>query len=96
MRRSRVLSAVTAAVVAAGIALVVPRLRRHEQEPRELPRRPGVWLDAHPGHAAISGTDPTVAQATARVQQLAAVGASIVSADWRHLTTVLPVELPRG
>lgn len=55
-----------------------------------------IMTDAQNVPPAIDGTAPTVAQATARVQQLAAAGASIVSADWRHLNTVLPMELPRG
>jgi hypothetical protein len=55
-----------------------------------------IMTDAQNVPPAISATTPTVAQATARVQQLAADNASIVSSDWRTLTTVLPMVLPRG
>ncbi|GDY32729.1 hypothetical protein GTS_43620 [Gandjariella thermophila] len=46
-------------------------------------------------HAARVGRSP-VAQATDRVRLLAAHHASVASSDWRRLTTVLPMVLPRG
>jgi hypothetical protein len=55
-----------------------------------------VMTDAQSVSPAIDGTAPTVAQAQARVAQLAAAHASVVSTDWRALNTVLPEVLPRG
>ncbi|EWM12503.1 phosphatidylinositol-specific phospholipase C domain-containing protein [Kutzneria sp. 744] len=55
-----------------------------------------VMTDAQGVSPAIDDTAPTVAQAQARVAQLAAAHASVVSTDWRALNTVLPEVLPRG
>ncbi|TVT59081.1 hypothetical protein FNH05_05785 [Amycolatopsis rhizosphaerae] len=55
-----------------------------------------IMTDAQNVSPAIDGTNPTVPQATDRVTLLAAHHASVVSADWRTLTTVLPLVLPRG
>jgi Phosphoinositide phospholipase C, Ca2+-dependent len=55
-----------------------------------------VMTDAQGVAPAIDDTNPTVAQAQARVAQLAAAHASVVSTDWRSLNTVLPEVLPRG
>ena len=55
-----------------------------------------IMTDAQNVPPAISGTTPTVQQATDRVHQLATDHASIVSSDWATLTTVLPLELARG
>jgi hypothetical protein len=55
-----------------------------------------VMTDAQSVAPAIDDTAPTVAQAQARVAQLAAAHASVVSTDWRGLDTVLPEVLPRG
>ncbi|MEV6208997.1 phosphatidylinositol-specific phospholipase C domain-containing protein [Kitasatospora sp. NPDC051914] len=55
-----------------------------------------VMTDAHNVAPAISGTDPTADQARARVSQLAAAHASIVSSDWRKLPEVQSTVLPRG
>jgi hypothetical protein len=55
-----------------------------------------VMTDAQSVSPAIDDTAPTVAQAQARVAQLAAAHASVVSTDWRTLDTVLPEVLPRG
>ena len=55
-----------------------------------------VMTDAQSVSPAIDDTTPTVAQAQARVAQLAAAHASVVSTDWRTLNTVLPEVLPRG
>jgi hypothetical protein len=55
-----------------------------------------VMTDAQNVPPAIDDTDPTVDQAQARVAQLAAAHATIVSTDWTGLTTVQPEVLPRG
>ena len=55
-----------------------------------------IMTDAQNVSPALDDTAPTVAQAQDRVAQLAAAHASIVSSDWRGLTTVLPEVLPRG
>ncbi|WP_030268458.1 phosphatidylinositol-specific phospholipase C domain-containing protein [Streptomyces sp. NRRL B-24484] len=55
-----------------------------------------VMTDAHSVAPAISATDPTADQARARVTQLAAAHASIVSSDWRKLPQVQSLVLPRG
>ena len=55
-----------------------------------------VMTDAQNVPPAISDTAPTVAEAQARVAQLAAAHASVVSSDWTGLTTVQPEVLPRG
>ncbi|GAA1258755.1 phosphatidylinositol-specific phospholipase C domain-containing protein [Kitasatospora nipponensis] len=55
-----------------------------------------VATDAQNVAPAIDDTNPTPAQASARVAQLAAGHASFVTSDWRSLTTVLPEVLPRG
>ncbi|AEW99229.1 phosphatidylinositol-specific phospholipase C domain-containing protein [Streptantibioticus cattleyicolor] len=55
-----------------------------------------VMTDAQNVAPALDDTAPPVDQARARVAQLAAAHASVVSCDWRGLTTVLPEVLPRG
>lgn len=55
-----------------------------------------VMTDAHAVTPAIDSRNPTVEQATARVRDLAARHASVVSSDWVNLTTVLPLVVPRG
>ncbi|WP_236789826.1 phosphatidylinositol-specific phospholipase C domain-containing protein [Amycolatopsis sp. GM8] len=55
-----------------------------------------IMTDAQNVAPAIDGVNPTVDQATDRVHLLAGHHASIASADWRTLTTVLPLVLPRG
>lgn len=55
-----------------------------------------IMTDAQNVSPAIDGTNPTVQQATDRVHLLASHHASVASADWRTLTTVLPLVLPRG
>ncbi|GAA2822190.1 hypothetical protein GCM10010441_53280 [Kitasatospora paracochleata] len=55
-----------------------------------------TMTDAQNVAPAISGTDPTADQATARAHQLAAAHATIVSSDWRHLPAVQSLVLPRG
>ncbi len=55
-----------------------------------------IMTDAQNVAPALDDTAPTVAQAQARVAQLAAAHATIASCDWRNLTTVLPEVLPRG
>lgn len=55
-----------------------------------------IMTDAQNVSPAIDDTNPTVQQATDRVTQLAGKHASVVSSDWRTLTTVLPLVLPRG
>lgn len=55
-----------------------------------------VMTDAQNVAPALDDTAPTAAQAQARVAQLAAAHASVVSCDWHGLTTVLPEVLPRG
>ncbi|WP_185923667.1 phosphatidylinositol-specific phospholipase C domain-containing protein [Streptomyces sp. WAC05374] len=55
-----------------------------------------VMTDAHNVAPAISGTNPTEAQARERVALLAGRHASVVSADWYPLPTVLSTVLPRG
>ncbi len=55
-----------------------------------------VMTDAQSVSPTLDDTNPPVADAQARVAQLAAAHASVVSCDWRTLTTVLPEVLPRG
>ncbi|MFG3509447.1 phosphatidylinositol-specific phospholipase C domain-containing protein [Streptomyces sp. NPDC047821] len=55
-----------------------------------------VMTDAHNVAPAISGTNPTEDQARERVALLAGRHASVVSADWYPLPTVLSTVLPRG
>jgi hypothetical protein len=55
-----------------------------------------VMTDAQNVSPAISDTSPTEAEAQARVAQLAAAHASIVSSDWTTLPTVQAQSLPRG
>ena len=55
-----------------------------------------VMTDAQNVAPAISDTTPTVAEAQARVAQLAAAHASVASSDWTTLTTVQPEVVPRG
>jgi hypothetical protein len=55
-----------------------------------------VMTDAHAVPPAIDDTNPTVAQARARVAQLAADHATVVSSDWFGLPAVLSEVLPRG
>lgn len=55
-----------------------------------------IMTDAQNVSPAIDGTNPTVQQASDRVALLAKDHASLVSSDWRGLTTVLPTVLDRG
>jgi hypothetical protein len=55
-----------------------------------------TMTDAQNVTPALSDTTPTVADAQARVAQLAADHASIVSSDWSALPTVLATVQPRG
>ncbi len=55
-----------------------------------------VMTDAHKVAPAIDQTNPTVAQAQARVTELAVKHATIVSCDWVSLTSVIPMVLGRG
>lgn len=55
-----------------------------------------VMTDAQNVAPAIDSRNPTVAQATQRVTDLAAQHASVVTSDWVGLTTVLPLVLNRG
>jgi hypothetical protein len=55
-----------------------------------------VMTDAQNVPPPIDDSHPTVDQARARVAELAARHASVVSSDWATLTTVLPEVLPRG
>ncbi|RBM19863.1 phosphatidylinositol-specific phospholipase C domain-containing protein [Streptomyces sp. PT12] len=55
-----------------------------------------VMTDAHSVPPAIDPVSPTEQQALARVAELAADGASVVSSDWHTLPTVLATVLPRG
>ncbi|MFE0026051.1 phosphatidylinositol-specific phospholipase C domain-containing protein [Amycolatopsis sp. NPDC059021] len=55
-----------------------------------------VMTDAQNVEPAIDGRVPTVDQANRRVAELAKQHASVVTADWVGLTTVLPQVLPRG
>jgi hypothetical protein len=55
-----------------------------------------LMTDAQNVAPAISDTAPTVAEAQARVAQLAAAHASVASSDWTTLTTVQPEAVPRG
>lgn len=55
-----------------------------------------IMTDAHNVPPVISSTTPTVGEATARVNQLAAAHASVVSSDWATLSTVLPTVATRG
>ncbi|MFD9893167.1 phosphatidylinositol-specific phospholipase C domain-containing protein [Amycolatopsis sp. NPDC059027] len=55
-----------------------------------------VMTDAQNVEPAIDGHAPTVDQANRRVAELAKQHASVVTADWTGLTTVLPQVLPRG
>ncbi|GAB3405650.1 phosphatidylinositol-specific phospholipase C domain-containing protein [Flindersiella endophytica] len=55
-----------------------------------------VMTDAHAVAPAIDSRNPTVAEATQRVDDLARQHASVVSSDWVDLTTVLPLVVPRG
>ncbi|MGW6374785.1 phosphatidylinositol-specific phospholipase C domain-containing protein [Rhodococcus sp. NPDC055112] len=55
-----------------------------------------VMTDAHKVAPAIDGTSPPEAAARARVDELAAGNASVVTADWHPLPGVLSRVLPRG
>jgi hypothetical protein len=55
-----------------------------------------TMTDAHNVPPALDDTNPPVAAAQARVAQLAAAHASLVSSDWYALPTVLNEVLPRG
>ncbi|SCD83771.1 MULTISPECIES: Ca2+-dependent phosphoinositide-specific phospholipase C [unclassified Streptomyces] len=55
-----------------------------------------TMTDAHKVTPTISTTRPTLAQARARTQQLAAAHATIVSSDWRQLPDAQSLVLPRG
>ncbi|MFI1398312.1 phosphatidylinositol-specific phospholipase C domain-containing protein [Streptomyces sp. NPDC020681] len=55
-----------------------------------------VMTDAHNVAPAIDGTNPTETQARDRVGLLAGKGASVVSADWYPLPSVLATVVPRG
>ena len=55
-----------------------------------------TMTDAHNVAPALSDTDPPVADAEARVAQLARDHASVVSCDWYGLPSVLSQVLPRG
>jgi hypothetical protein len=55
-----------------------------------------VMTDGQNVAPAIDGRNPTVDQANQRVAELAKQHASVVTADWVGLTTVLPQVLPRG
>ncbi|MCK8677713.1 phosphatidylinositol-specific phospholipase C domain-containing protein [Streptomyces lichenis] len=55
-----------------------------------------VMTEAHKVAPAIDGVSPTEAQARERVALLAARHASVVSSDWRSLTSVLSSVVPRG
>lgn len=55
-----------------------------------------VMTDAHTVAPAIDGTNPTEAQARDRVSLLAGRHASIVSADWHPLPSVLATVVERG
>ncbi|GAA4537434.1 phosphatidylinositol-specific phospholipase C domain-containing protein [Amycolatopsis samaneae] len=55
-----------------------------------------VMTDAQNVSPPIDGHTPTVEQANRRVAELAKRHASVVTADWTGLTTVLPQVLPRG
>ncbi|MFD9338758.1 phosphatidylinositol-specific phospholipase C domain-containing protein [Streptomyces sp. NPDC060028] len=55
-----------------------------------------IATDAHNVAPAIDGTRPTEAQARERVALMAAHHASIASADWYPLPSVLATVLPRG
>ncbi|MET8714885.1 phosphatidylinositol-specific phospholipase C domain-containing protein [Streptomyces sp. NPDC004735] len=55
-----------------------------------------IMTDAYKVTPAISTTRPTPAQARARIQQLAAAHATIVSSDWRHLPDAQSLVLARG
>ncbi|MDI5961788.1 phosphatidylinositol-specific phospholipase C domain-containing protein [Streptomyces sp. SL13] len=55
-----------------------------------------IMTDAQNVTPTLDDTAPSVADAQARVAQLAADHASFVSCDWQGLTTVLPEVLPRG
>ncbi len=55
-----------------------------------------VMTDAQNVAPAIDGHNPTVDQANQRVADLAKQHASVVTADWTGLTTVLPQVLARG
>ncbi|MCU1679701.1 MAG: lipoprotein [Amycolatopsis sp.] len=55
-----------------------------------------VMTDGENVAPAIDAHTPTVDQATQRVTDLAKQHASVITADWTGLTTVLPLVLPRG
>ncbi|MGR8012138.1 phosphatidylinositol-specific phospholipase C domain-containing protein [Streptomyces hypolithicus] len=55
-----------------------------------------VMTDAHNVAPAIDGTNPTEAQALARLSLLAGRHASVISADWRSLPQVLSAVAPRA
>ena len=55
-----------------------------------------IMTDAQKVSPALDDVNPAPADAAARVAQLAAAHASIASNDWRGLTTVQPLVLPRG
>ncbi|MFE7565855.1 phosphatidylinositol-specific phospholipase C domain-containing protein [Streptomyces sp. NPDC057539] len=55
-----------------------------------------LMTDAHNVPPAIDGTNPTEQQARDRLSLLAQRNASLISADWRALPTVLATVVPRG
>jgi hypothetical protein len=55
-----------------------------------------TMTDAQNVPPTLSGTNPPVADAQARVAQLAADHASVVSSDWATLPAVLGTVTPRG
>lgn len=55
-----------------------------------------IMTDAENVSPQLSDTNPSVADAQARVAELALAHASVVSCDWATLTTVLPDVLVRG
>ncbi|MEV6420868.1 phosphatidylinositol-specific phospholipase C domain-containing protein [Streptomyces sp. NPDC051662] len=55
-----------------------------------------LMTDAHNVPPAIDGTNPTEQQARDRLTLLAQRNASLISADWRALPTVLATVVPRG
>ncbi|PVE13115.1 phosphatidylinositol-specific phospholipase C domain-containing protein [Streptomyces scopuliridis] len=55
-----------------------------------------LMTDAHNVPPAIDGTSPTEQQARDRLTLLAQRNASLISADWRALPTVLATVVPRG
>lgn len=55
-----------------------------------------VMTDAHNVEPPIDSREPSVEEATARVEELAKANASIITSDWVDLTDVLGQVLPRG